>query len=234
MRIGGIQSFSLVDYPGKDSCVIFMAGCNYRCPYCNAAEFVLPEEIKKHQEVSLKRLFKFLRKQKRAEAVCISGGEPTIFENLPLLCRELKTMDYLVKIDTNGSNPEMLKKLIDAELVDYISVDIKAPKEKYPLAVGIDCSPYYMLAKIEESVDLARTRGVDYEFSTTLVPRLLKKKDILNIARWISPAKRWVLREFESEKTLVPNKKRNRNYSREDILILREKLLPFFEEIIVR
>ena len=137
MKIGGLQKFTLIDYPAKIAATIFTVGCDFRCPFCHNPELVLPEEIKKNSQISEKELFAFLEERRGfLEGICIGGGEPCINEDLPQFCEKIKKMGYLVKLDTNGSRPEMLEILIDKSLVDYVAMDIKAPKEKYQKAAG--------------------------------------------------------------------------------------------------
>ena len=132
MIIGGLQKHTLIDYPGKIAATIFTSGCNFRCPFCHNPELVLPEEISKSKELPLQEVFSFLKERKGfLDGVVICGGEPTIHNDLYDFCSEIKRIGFLIKLDTNGHNPEMLEKLIDKELIDYIAMDIKAHKEKY-------------------------------------------------------------------------------------------------------
>ena len=137
MIIAGLQKLTLVDYPEKLACTVFLAGCNFRCPWCYNPELVLPEKIKNNSQISKKGFFDFLKYRiSLLDGVVICGGEPTLNNDLPIFCKEIKKMGYLIKLDTNGSNPEMIKNLIDEKLIDYIAMDVKAPKEKYKEATG--------------------------------------------------------------------------------------------------
>lgn len=199
MEIGGLQKTTLIDYPGKIACTVFTIGCNFRCPFCYATELVLPEKIKEQPRVSEKDFFEFLAsKEKLLDGVCICGGEPTIHKDLPQFCQKIKELGFLVKLDTNGSNPELIKNLIDKKLVDYIAMDIKAPKEKYEIYVNAKID----LSVIEKSINLLKENKVDYEFRTTVAPGL-KKEDIVNIAQWIGPAKKYFLQEINQQKAII-------------------------------
>ena len=231
MKIGGLQKLTLIDYPGKIACTVFLMGCNYRCPFCYNPELVLPEIIKEHLPIPEKDFFQFLKERKEwLEGVCVGGGEPTLSQDLPEFCQKIKKLGYQIKIDTNGSNPEMLKNLIDKKLVDYIAMDIKASKEKYPKVVGFkNCSKYYLLDKIEQSINILKKNNVDCEFRTTVIPNLLTKKDILKIGQWISGAKKYYLQNFSPKKTIDPKFEKVKPYPDKYILDVVKKISPFFE-----
>lgn len=237
MIIGGLQKLTLIDYPGKIACTVFLQGCNYRCPFCYNPELVLKEEIKKHFPIPEKDFFQFLKQEissskdyPRLEGVSIGGGEPTINQDLPQFCQKIKELGYSLKIDTNGSNPEMLRDLIKRKLVDYIAMDIKAPKKEYCRVVGLeDCSAYYLLSRIEDSINILKEAKVDYEFQTTIAPTLLKKEDILKIVHWIAPAKKYVLQNFKSGKTVDPKFKKIKPYPEDFLFSLQKIISPFFE-----
>ena len=215
MKLGGLQKTTLIDYPGKVACTVFLIGCNFRCPFCYSGELVLPEKIKKQPKISEKEFFDFLEERKGLlEGVVICGGEPTIHQDLPEFCKKIKDFGYLVKLDTNGSNPEMLEKLIDAKLIDYTAMDIKAPKQKYEFYSGVKID----IKKIEKSVDILKKGKVNYEFRTTVAPGL-SKLDFLEIANWIGDpstrastelsrmssgqATNYFLQEFNNQKPVI-------------------------------
>ncbi len=236
MRIVGFKKFSLIDYPGLSSCTVFIAGCNLNCPWCNESEAVLVNKFQKNFGFLQKKLFKFLKEKKKIlDGVCLSGGEPTLNEQLPKFCKKIKKLGYKVKLDTNGSNPKMLADLIGKNLIDYVALDVKAPPEKYPQVVGLEkVSLFFLLKKINESIELLKEGKIDYEFRTTLVPGLLKKEDILKIARWISPARKYVLQNFRPEKTLDPNFQNLQPYPSEYLFRIQKAISPFFEICEVR
>ena len=220
MILGGLQKLTLIDYPGKLSCTAFLIGCNFRCPWCYSKELVLPEEIKKQPKISERVFFNFLKKRKKfLEGVVLGGGEPTIHKDLPDFIKKIKKMGYQVKLDTNGSNPKMIKHLIDNSLVDYIAMDVKAPKEKYNEAVGIEVD----IRKIQESINLLKEEKVDYEFRTTLVPKLLTKEDIVNIAKWLKGAKIYYLQQFRPEKTIDPNYEKYKPFGQEESKMMQKE-----------
>jgi len=182
MLIGGLQKVTLIDYPGKVACTVFLMGCNFRCPFCYSRELVLPEEIKKQPAISEKEFFDFLKKRKGLlEGVVLCGGEPTISKDLPEFCQKIKKLGYLVKLDTNGSNPKMIEKLIKERLIDYVAMDIKAPQNKYGFYSGNKAD----IKKIKESIDILKQGKIDFEFRTTVAPGL-KEKDIIDLADWIA------------------------------------------------
>lgn len=232
MIIAGLQKLTLMDYPEKLACTVFLAGCNFQCPWCHNPELVLPEEIEKTPKIPEKDFFDFLKNRKNLlDGVVICGGEPCINKDLPELCQRIKKLGYLIKLDTNGSNPKMLKDLIDKKLVDYVSMDVKAPKEKYTEAVGLKkSSSNNLLKNIEKSISILKQGNVDYEFRTTIIPKLLGKEDILKIVHWIEPAKKYCLQNFQAERdTVNPKFKEVKPYLKEYLLDIQKIIVPFFE-----
>jgi len=196
MRISGIEKSTLIDYPGKIAATIFTAGCNFRCPFCYNPELVIPERI--GELLPEKEVFNFLKDRKGfLNGVVICGGEPTVQPDLKEFAEEIKKMGFAIKLDTNGSNPEILENII--ALFDYIAMDVKAPKERYEQVVGVEVD----IPKIQRSIDLIKTKAKDYEFRTTMVPDLVKKEDILKIADWIKPAKKYFLQNFSNKQETI-------------------------------
>jgi len=243
MLLGGLQKLTLIDYPGKIAATVFTSGCSFRCPWCYSPELVLPKKIKSHPKISEKYLFDFLQERKGLlEAVVVCGGEPTIHKDLPGFIKKIKKLGYLIKLDTNGSNPKMLKDLIDKKLIDYVAMDIKAPLwlksetnskfqiPKYEKATGVKVN----LNKIKKSIEIIKNSGIDHEFRTTIVPAIHSKEDILQIAREISPAKKYCLQNFRPEKTIVPRFEKIKPYPREYLLEIQKAISPFFEICQVR
>lgn len=233
MEIGGLQKTTLIDYPGKIACTIFLIGCNFRCPFCYSAELVLPEKIKNQPRIDEKELFRFLKERRKyLEGVVICGGEPTIHSDLSDFLLQIKKMGYLIKLDTNGTQPDIIKKLIDKKLVDYIAMDIKAPleEEKYAAASGVKVD----LEKIRQSIALIKNSGIDYEFRTTVVPTIHQLEDILNIAQAIAPAKKFYLQNFRPEKTLNENLLQVKPFSETDLEMILEKIKNLFKECRIR
>lgn len=178
MKIGGLIKFTLIDFPGRPAAVVFTQGCNFRCRYCHNPELVYPHMFA--EPVAIEEIYSFLkRRQGTLEGVVVSGGEPTLHEDLPSFMADLKAMGYATKLDTNGTRPDMLKSLLDAKLLDYIAMDIKAPLEKYSLITGVDFNPEVL----KQSMDLIRQSGLEYEFRTTYDKEVLTDADISTITQ---------------------------------------------------
>ncbi len=201
MLILGLQKTTLLDYPGKIASTIFTGGCNFRCPYCHNRDLVMPP-----QDVlaySTDEIFEHLNSKKKVlDGVCITGGEPTLHKDLPEFIKQIKDLGLLVKLDSNGTNPDMLKELIDSSLVDYVAMDIKHSKEKYNTIANMT---NYDLAPIEASVDLLKESSIDYEFRTTIMKECHSASDIESIGKWIQGAKAYYLQSYkESEQVINP------------------------------
>lgn len=228
MIIGGIQKLSLLDYPDTLSAIIFTKGCNFRCPFCYNPMFVLPGwfeardiEHRDHSQLFESDLFAFLEeRQGKLEGVVITGGEPTLHQDLPDFIRKIKQLSYLIKLDTNGTNPEMLSYLIDNDLIDYVAMDIKAPYDKYDKIVGTAVN----LENIKKSVKIIKQAKIGYEFRTTVVPGLLTKDDILRIAEEIKDSKKWYLQKFVAKADLLnKNIKSIKNYTNSELKIMADE-----------
>jgi pyruvate formate lyase activating enzyme len=196
LEIKGFLDVSFVDWDGKVSSVIFLPNCNFRCPFCHNVNLVLnPENL---ESIPFEHVEGLLRKQKGwIDGVCITGGEPTLHSDLPDLCSRLKKMGFSVKLDTNGTNPTMLKELVDRKLVNYVALDIKAPLtiEKYGEAAGVKAEE--MLERVKESIELLLESDIDYEFRTTVVPDIHDMDDIEQISRSVRRCKKYVLQKFD-------------------------------------
>jgi len=236
MSIGGLQKLTLIDFPGRLAATVFLAGCNFRCPFCYSSELVLPEKIKNQPKISEKELFKFLKERKNLiEGVVLCGGEPVVSKGLIPLIKKIKKMGFFVKLDTNGSDPTVLKKLIDPPpslrpksgggLVDYVAMDIKGPKERYSEFVGRKVN----IKKIQKSIDILKEGKVDYEFRSTIVPTLHKKEDVIEMAKWIRGAKKYYLQNFRPEKTIDPKFEKIKPYPQEYMLEILKAIASFFE-----
>ena len=229
IQIGGLQKLTLIDFPGRLAATVFLCGCNFRCPWCYSRELVLPGEIEKQPKISEKELFDFLQERKDLlEGVVVCGGEPTIHKELPEFIGKIKKMGYLVKLDTNGSNASVLEKLIGDKLVDYVAMDVKLPKERYKEVLRVDAE------NIEKSVKVLKNSGIDYEFRTTVVPTVLDKNDIIEIAKWLSPARRYYLQNFRPEKTIDPEFEKIRPYPDEYLSEIKKAISSFFEVCQIR
>ena len=191
MIIGGLQKFSLIDYPGKTCAIVFTRGCGFRCVYCHNPELVIPKKYAR--EIPLSKIYDFLKNRRgKLDAVSITGGEPTLHSDLIEVIEKIKNMGFLVKLDSNGSNPNILKAVIDKKIVDYIAMDVKAPLDDYSKIMGWAIP----VKKLKESIELIMNSGIDYEFRTTIVKSLTSKNDLRKIAREISGAKKYYLQKF--------------------------------------
>ncbi len=181
----------MIDYPGKIAAVVFTQGCNFRCPYCHNPELVLPERFS--QPIEEKEVFNFLNKRKgQIQGVVITGGEPTLQGDLIDFLARIKEMGYCVKLDTNGSNPEILRKIIDLHLVDYIAMDIKAPLGKYSQLTSLKDCP----ERVRQSIDIILRSQVSHEFRTTLAPPIVSQEDLPQIVSFIKDAQKFRLQKF--------------------------------------
>jgi pyruvate formate lyase activating enzyme len=200
MKIGGLQKHSLIDYPGRVSCVLFLAGCNFACPYCHNPQLTgIPGRLP--DLVPMAGFFAFLEQRRGLlDGVVISGGEPTLQSGLAELCRRVKRLGFCVKIDTNGSRPQMLKRLIVEGLVDYIAMDIKTAASRYGGLVTAAGDA----AAVEASMNLLLESDVDYEFRTTCVKPLISKDTIATIARRIQGCRLYALQRFKDSCLLDP------------------------------
>lgn len=191
MRIGGIQKSSLLDYPGHVCAAIFTIGCNFRCGYCHNPELVIPEKYA--DPISSQDVLDFLKSRVGLlDGVAISGGEPTLQKDLPEFIAACKDMGYLVKLDTNGSNPAVVAGLLKKKLIDYIAMDIKGPLEKYPSIMGWDIDTDL----IKHSIELIKNSGLPHEFRTTIVKSQLSMEDFEKIGKLIQGAHQYALQHF--------------------------------------
>ncbi len=199
MHIYGLQKLTLLDYPEHLAALCFLGGCNFRCPFCQNGVLVLSPESEPH--LKPEELLSFLKKRRGIlDGICISGGEPTLHADLPELIRSVKELGYLVKLDTNGTNPDMLSFLLDEGLLDYIAMDIKSSPTGYPLAVGCPSLP---MDRIQSSIDLLMQRSPDYEFRTTAVKGIHTCSDFAEIGRWIAGCKRYFIQSYRESPAAV-------------------------------
>lgn len=200
--ISGIQKFTCLDFPGKLACIVFLAGCNLRCGYCHNPEFVLPEKLEKLKDsfIPEKSFFKFLEKrQGLLEGVVVSGGEPTIHKDLIDFIKRIKELGYLVKLDSNGSRPEVLRKILRNSLVDYIAIDVKTSPSDYQNLTEREVGK-----EILESIELIKSSGIDYEFRTTLIREVHDEKILEELGSLLKDSKKISLQKFRNGQTLDP------------------------------
>lgn len=221
LPIGGLQKISLVDYPGHVAATIFTIGCNMRCGYCHNPELVLPEQYLEPIPVSY--ILDWLKtRQGKLDGVVITGGEPTMHASLVDFCLDLKSMGFLVKLDSNGTHPDMFAQMIDEKIVDFIAMDIKGPLARYS---EISARPIDTDA-IQRSIRLLIDSGIDHEFRTTIVRSQLAPSDLELMGKLVQGGKRFALQRFRPGKTLSPQFESKTSYNDEemqDIKIIMEK-----------
>ena len=199
--IKGIQKTTLVDYPETVACTIFLGGCNFKCGYCHNSDLVFrPNEV---EGIPTGDFLSFLETRKRLlDGVCITGGEPTLHRELVHLCERIKLLGFRVKLDTNGSNPEMLRLLIESRLVDYIAMDVKSGLESYGRVIGVETN----LENIKKSIELIRSSGISHEFRTTIVPDIINEAEIGKIGELVKGENKYFLQQFRPSKNTVDRK----------------------------
>ena len=198
MKIKGLQKTTLLDFPGKVACTIFTGGCNLRCPFCHNASLVLaPKDV---DDISEEEFFKFIKKRVGVlDGVCITGGEPLLQHDIIPFMQKIHDLGFAIKLDTNGSRPQILKEIVELGLVDHIAMDIKNTLEKYPLSVGTDLN----VDTIKESIEFIMSCGVSYEFRTTVVKELHTHEDMISIGNLISGAESYYLQAFKDSGDLI-------------------------------
>ncbi len=237
MKIEGLQKLTLIDYPEKIACTVFLFGCNFRCGFCHNPELVLPE--KSEDFIPEKKVLDFLDKRKKyLDGVCITGGEPLLNKDLVGFLEKVKDKNYLVKVDTNGSNPWLLKKLIDDKLVDYTAMDIKSDKENYDILTGVEVN----LNNIEEAAKIISNSKLDYEFRTTVIKSYHNKEVMENIGKWLKKLnngekiKRFSIQNFHPRKGKMIDDKfeKVRPLEHADLEKLKKIMEKYSEKVIVR
>jgi len=229
MNIAGWQKVSLIDYPEKICSIVFTQGCNFRCPYCHNPELVKAKLFRPC--LSETDIFAFLEKrQGKLDAVSITGGEPTIQPDLVAFIKCIRKIGYLIKIDTNGSHPDVLEILINQRLLDYVAMDVKAPLEKYRKVAKSKVDK----DKIKQSIEIIINSDLGYEFRTTVVKSLLTMSDLQKIASLIRGARLYVLQKFVASKCLEKKFLGETTYSDKDFEFLRKKLGEQVQCVIVR
>jgi len=232
MIFGGLQKQSLIDFPGKISCVLFTTGCNFRCPYCHNPDLVRGQGQQSFA-LSEERTYDFLEKRRGfLEGVVISGGEPTLHQDLPIICQNIKKMGYSIKLDTNGSRPKILTQLIQNCYIDFIAMDIKTDPSAYPRDILHKENPQSIL----ESIALIMSADIPYEFRTTCIMPFVDGPIIEKISRTIQGARSYALQQFKDENILSPEyfQDSTPRYSLSDLKEFQAIASPWVEECLVR
>ncbi|MBT3393781.1 MAG: anaerobic ribonucleoside-triphosphate reductase activating protein [Waddliaceae bacterium] len=205
MRIGGYQPLTLSDFPGSIAAIVFTQGCSFRCPFCHNGA-LLPydgEEAFDTKEV----LYRLWKRRQHLDGVVITGGEPTIHEDLTMFIFDIKSIGLKVKLDTNGTRPDVIEKLLSEGLLDYIAMDIKAPLEKYNALAGVDVD----IDAIARSIEIIGKSGIDHEFRTTVVPALLSDEDVAAIQKLVPEGSTYKLQDFDPTNALNPELRTTQN-----------------------
>jgi pyruvate formate lyase activating enzyme len=232
LLFGGLQKNSLIDFPGKVSCVLFLSGCNFHCPYCHNPDLVTGN-LPRSTSLDESGVYQFLEQRKRLlDGVVISGGEPTLAEDLSPLCEKIKSMGYAVKLDTNGSRPQVIKRLINEGLLDYIAMDIKTAPSEYARFVKRDEDS----TDVRASIQIIMESSVPYEFRTTCVKPFVDRDIIESVAKTISGANRYVLQKFNDTKILHPEffKEVEPEYDMDELTFLQTIAEPWVKQCTLR
>ena len=225
MKLAGLQKTTLLDFPGKVACTVFLSGCNFRCPFCQNAE-ILDGSI---SDISEEEFFAFLNKRRGLlDGVCVSGGEPLIHADIGEFLRKIKELGFAVKVDTNGAFPDRLKALCGEGLVDHVAMDIKNSPERYAKTAGAEID----IGKIKESTAFLMSGAVGYEFRTTVVKQLHRAEDMLKIGQWLKGAQAYFLQNFRDSDTVL--KRGLSPLSDEELEAFKRLLRPFIPAVRIR
>ena len=199
MNFHGLQKMTLLDYPGKVACTLFTGGCNMRCPFCHNA--LLVTDLKNAEIITEEEILHFLSKRVGVlDGVAVTGGEPLLMPDIIEVMKKIKAFGYSIKLDTNGTFPDRLQEIINLGLADYVAVDIKNSKEKYPETTGI---VDFDISGVERTVEILKSGKVDYEFRTTVTREFHSVADIIEVAKWIEGADKYFLQAFVDSGCLI-------------------------------
>lgn len=230
MNLGGYQKLTLIDYPGHLATTVFTVGCSFRCPFCHNPELVIAPYDTQSSTLE-QEFFEFLEKRRSAlDGVCITGGEPTIQPDIVDFIEKIRAMGYFIKLDSNGTRPDVIKKLFDRKMIDYVAMDIKHVPEKYDIATGAKVD----IDRVKLSVEIIRNSGVDYEFRTTVVPGIHEEADFLKVGEWLKGSKRYYLQEFIPGKIIDPSLCKIVPSEKPDLERIKKNLESFFDHVSVR
>ena len=227
MIISGFQKLTLVDYPGHTACIIFTQGCNFKCPFCHNSGLI--GCANNSNRIDEQVLFDYLDKRKGLiDGVCISGGEPLLQKDIILFIKKIKEKGFKVKLDTNGSNPEVLKKITDNDLVDYVAMDIKNTFDKYELTSGVKVN----LDSIKESINILKGSSIDFEFRTTIAKELHSIEDIRNILEYIGAEVKFFIQNYQECDTVL--KKGLSSFSDDELKNIKKELERNYPNVVIR
>ncbi len=233
MLISGVTKLTLIDFPGKTACIIFTAGCNFRCGYCHNPEFVLPERLREIAPgfIPEETMLGFLkRRQGMLQGVVITGGEPTIHPDLEAFIRKVRALGYAVKLDTNGNRPDVLRRLIEEGLLEYVAMDFKIDHARYSDLVGPGADP----EKVRESFGLLKEGRVLYEFRTTLIREIHTDEVLADMQRELRGVARYFLQPFRPGVVLHPSFAEYHSFSPEEMRSIAEDFAATVGEIGIR
>jgi len=227
MYIAGLQKTSLIDYPEKIACIIFTQGCNFKCGYCHNPELFEQRE----PLITKEAFFDFLKtRQNKLDGVVITGGEPTLQKNLKDFIIKIKDLGFLIKIDSNGTKPQVIEELLNEKLINYIAMDIKAPLGKYKSITNVDVD----IENIKKSIELILNSNIDYEFRTTVIKSQLNYNDFEEIGNIIKGAKKYYLQKFIPSKILDESLMKEKTYSNEEFEKVKRILSKYIQKIEIR
>lgn len=228
--IRGVFSPSLIDYPGKIVSTVFFNRCNFRCPFCHNPELALDKDS--NDPIDPDEIIASLVKRKKwLDGVCITGGEPTLHKGLGEFISRIKNEGFLVKLDTNGTSPDIIKDLIDKKLLDYIAMDIKTHIDDYDRIAKVKVNK----AAIKKSVEIIKNSQIDYEFRTTVVPGYFDKNDLLKICKWLDGSKKYVLQQFRNNTAMIDMSLANTTpYPKETLIEFKDIASKYFSVCEIR
>jgi pyruvate formate lyase activating enzyme len=228
--IKGLQKTCLVDFEPYMAATVFLGGCNFRCGFCHNPDLVI--STKETDDLNEQEFFDFLDERKKwLDGVCITGGEPCLYEDIPIFINKIKEKGLLVKLDTNGSNPQLIEKLLRLKLLDYIAMDIKTKFENYDEV----CNVKVDIEKIKQSIQIIKDSKIDYEFRTTVIPNFITKEDIIEIAKQIKGAKKYTIQNFSNKNNMINNDfKTNSQYKKEELDDMKKGISKLITEVIIK
>ena len=230
MNIAGLQKLTTSDFPGYLSCIVFTQGCNLKCPYCQNSELIPMVRTFKDDSLTSEDILEFLHKRKNIlEGVVVTGGEPLVHSDIEEFISKIKEIGYKIKLDTNGTNPKLLKRLIESNLIDYVAMDIKNDFENYAKTVGVQ---NFDVQNIKESIDILKNSKIDFEFRTTIVKEFHNVASISNICETIGKAPKYFIQNFEDSSNVIDHNLHGFKY--EELKELQEYFEPRYPNFRVR